>query len=74
MLRAKGEIEEVGAVGRAWQDDTPLLAPAVSHMVPLLHHTGQHQAAVSILLRGVQHLNFRPGDLLCQEGEGGSHH
>ena len=74
MLRAKSEIQEVGAVGGTQQGGACFLAPVVSHVVPFLHHAGQLETAVPIFLGGVQYLNLRNGDLLCQEGEEGSDH
>lgn len=73
MLRAQAEMQ-VGTVGWDRWISASLLPPAVSYMVPFLHFAGQHQAAVSILLRPVQHLYFRSGDLLCQEVEEGRPH
>lgn len=49
MLRAKGEEEQMGAVGWAGQVSAALLAPVVSHVVPMLHCAGYHQAAGPIV-------------------------
>ena len=74
MLRAKSEIQEVGAIGGTQQGDSCFLTPVVSHVVPFLHHARQHETAVPVFLGGVQHLNLWSGDLLCQKGEEESHH
>lgn len=40
MLVAKGDVQEVGAVGWAQQTGARLITPAVSHMIPFLHCAG----------------------------------
>lgn len=74
MLRAEGEVQNGRVICWAQLVSICLLEPVVSYFVPLLYHAGQYQAAIPILLSPVQHLNFWSGDLLCQEGEEGSHH
>lgn len=71
MLRAEGEVQRMGAIVYTQRVGACLRAPAVNHVVPLLHGAGQHYAAVSILQGLVQHRNFWSGDLLCHEGRKG---